>query len=83
MLDVFRVIIEQWIRAKYERQEFIDVRKQVYLHGQKTGHLWKRDKREDKFAKRLFVLNEATNTLIYFNKEDVRHPSSLNKWMRV
>ena len=65
------VLIEQWIRAKYERKEFLDSSQQTYLSGHKQGELWKRGKASDKFAPRLFILSEANNSLIYFNKANV------------
>ena len=62
---------EQWVRAKYERQEFVDVERQTYLVGYQEGYLWKRGKDDKKFNRRKFVLDETTNELKYFNKEDV------------
>ena len=68
----FSVLREQWIRAKYQRLEFVDIDKQTYLQGRKEGYLWKRGKEDKKFLQRKFVLDEKTNTLKYYNKEDVR-----------
>ena len=65
------VLIEQWIRAKYERKEFLDSGRQSYISGHKDGTLWKRGKASSKFAVRRFVLSEANNSLIYFNKSHV------------
>ena len=62
---------EQWIRAKYERREFMNIDQQTYLKGLLEGYLWKRGKNDSKFNRRRFVLNETENTLKYFNKEDV------------
>lgn len=68
---LFRVLREQWIRAKYERNEFMDQDKQPYTSGHKTGYLWKRGKEDAKFQSRLFVLSEDENVLKYYNKQDV------------
>ena len=65
----FRVLIEQWIRAKYERREFIHVDKQVYLKGTMEGTLMKKSKDENKYYPRKFKLSEVENSLKYFNKE--------------
>ena len=70
-LCLYRVLREQWIRGKYERLEFMDPDKQVYLAGFREGYLWKRGKDDKKFQKRRFVLSETDNTLKYYNKEDV------------
>ena len=72
MYCVSSVLREQWIRAKYQRLEFVDIDKQTYLQGHKEGYLWKRGKEDKKFQQRKFVLDEKTNTLKYYNKEDVR-----------
>jgi len=65
------VLIEQWIRAKYERKEFLDGSRQSYISGHKDGMLWKQGKASSKFALRRFVLSETDNSLIYFNKPHV------------
>ena len=67
----FRVLKEQWIRAKYERQEFNNPDKQEYLKGRKEGYLWKRGKDDRKFQRRRFILDEKDNQLCYFTKENV------------
>jgi len=69
---IYSVLIEQWIRAKYERKEFLDSGRQSYITGHKDGMLWKQGKSSSKFARRRFVLNEANNSLVYFNKSQVR-----------
>jgi len=65
------VLIEQWIRAKYERKEFLDGSRQSYISGHKDGMLWKQGKASSKFALRRFVLSETDNSLVYFNKPHV------------
>ncbi|XP_077980725.1 arf-GAP with dual PH domain-containing protein 1-like isoform X2 [Glandiceps talaboti] len=70
------VLREQWIRAKYERQEFMDIDKQTYLHGRKEGFLWKRGKEDSKFQSRMFILDEEENTLKYFIKPEHKEPKA-------
>ena len=67
----YRILHEQWIRAKYERKEFIGTATQTYLSGHKEGYLWKRGKDDKHFKKRRFVLDATENTLKYFTKDDV------------
>lgn len=62
-----RVLLEQWIRAKYERQEFIDVDKQTYVRNFLEGNLMKRARDENKYFQRKFILGD--NTLKYYSKE--------------
>ncbi|XP_002733352.2 arf-GAP with dual PH domain-containing protein 1-like [Saccoglossus kowalevskii] len=69
-----QVLREQWIRAKYERNEFMDVERQSYLSGIKEGLLWKRGKDDSKFQQRLFMLNEKENVLKYYVKRDANQP---------
>lgn len=71
-----QVLREQWIRAKYERQEFTGSAQLQYLRGQKEGYLWKRGKDDKHFQKRRFVLDATENTLKYFNKEEARDPKA-------
>jgi len=64
-----RVIREQWIRAKYERQEFVNGSKQPYLSGRREGYLWKRGKSAKHFQRRRFILDATENTLRYYVKD--------------
>lgn len=84
-LNRFSVLREQWIRAKYQRLEFVDVDKQTYLQGHKEDYLWKRGKEDKKFQQRKFVLDEKANTLKYYNKEDVCiisfHCGKITAWL--
>ncbi|KAG7268191.1 hypothetical protein CRUP_029806 [Coryphaenoides rupestris] len=67
------VLREQWIRAKYERLEFIGKMKYPplsYTTGFIEGKLWKKGKENSTFLKRKFVLSEREFTLVYYNKED-------------
>ncbi|XP_070580110.1 arf-GAP with dual PH domain-containing protein 1-like isoform X1 [Ptychodera flava] len=71
------VLREQWIRAKYERHEFMDVDKQTYLHGKKDGFLWKRGKEDNRFQSRLFMLDEEENCLKYYQKPENKEPKAI------
>ena len=67
---VFSVLLEQFIRAKYEREEFVEPGRQLgYIASTKSGHLFKRHRDSAKFEIRRFELNEASNTLSYYVKE--------------
>jgi hypothetical protein len=68
-----RILREQWIRAKYEREEFIHVEKQRYARGTMEGFLFKRSKVDDSCKQRRFVLSERDNTLKYFVSNVRRH----------
>ncbi|XP_064638355.1 arf-GAP with dual PH domain-containing protein 1-like isoform X2 [Lineus longissimus] len=70
------VLKEQWIRAKYERQEFKDESKQTYLANYKEGFLWKKGKDDNKYLSRKFVLSATDNNLKYFKKEDAKLPKA-------
>ncbi|KAJ3600650.1 hypothetical protein NHX12_031628 [Muraenolepis orangiensis] len=52
---------EQWIRARYERNEFVCYRE---------GSLWKRGKDNGQYLSRKFILSEREGVLKYFNKHD-------------
>lgn len=65
-----QVLIEQWIRAKYQREEFCHPEKQTYTSGYMQGFLMKRGKEENKYQLRKFVLCEADDTLKYFIREN-------------
>ena len=66
----FSVLLEQFIRAKYEREEFVDANRQAgYMASAKSGHLFKRGRDNAKFEIRRFELSEASNTLAYYVKE--------------
>ncbi|KAJ9578517.1 hypothetical protein L9F63_005246 [Diploptera punctata] len=64
-----QVLIEQWIRAKYQREEFCHPELQTYLSGYMEGFLMKRGKEDSKYHPRKFILSEADDTLKYHVKE--------------
>ncbi|XP_030062339.1 arf-GAP with dual PH domain-containing protein 2 isoform X2 [Microcaecilia unicolor] len=68
------VLKEQWIRAKYERQEFTadQTGKSRESAGNKEGFLWKRGKDKAQFLLRRFVLSEREGVLKYFTKEEIK-----------
>uniref|UniRef100_A0A2I2Y291 PH domain-containing protein n=1 Tax=Gorilla gorilla gorilla TaxID=9595 RepID=A0A2I2Y291_GORGO len=71
---------EQWIRAKYERQEFIYPEKQEpYSAGYREGFLWKRGRDNGQFLSRKFVLTEREGALKYFNRNDAKEPKAVMK----
>ena len=66
------VLKEQWIRAKYERKEFVNPSDSEagYCRGFIEGYLWKRAKKDNKFQRRKFLLTQESGTFVlkYFNK---------------
>uniref|UniRef100_A0A8C6MA46 ArfGAP with dual PH domains 1 n=1 Tax=Nothobranchius furzeri TaxID=105023 RepID=A0A8C6MA46_NOTFU len=78
-LDLW-LLREQWIRAKYERNEFEFTEKQEpYSAGYREGFLWKRGRDNGQFLSRKFVLTEREGALKYFNKQDARDPKAVIK----
>ncbi|XP_036409085.1 arf-GAP with dual PH domain-containing protein 2 [Megalops cyprinoides] len=63
------VLREQWIRAKYERQEFTGEIQQPYASGVFEGMLWKKGKDNGQFLKRRFILSDRDFTLRYFTSD--------------
>ncbi|XP_062447605.1 arf-GAP with dual PH domain-containing protein 2 isoform X2 [Rhea pennata] len=65
------VLREQWIRAKYEREEFVATR--VYQDpcsaGSREGFLWKRGRECRQFQKRRFILSAGEGVMKYYTKE--------------
>ncbi|XP_062234902.1 arf-GAP with dual PH domain-containing protein 1 isoform X1 [Platichthys flesus] len=75
-----RLLREQWIRAKYERNEFEFIEKQEpYSAGYREGFLWKRGRDNGQFLSRKFILSEREGALKYFNKQDARDPKAVMK----
>ncbi|XP_027778598.1 arf-GAP with dual PH domain-containing protein 1 isoform X2 [Marmota flaviventris] len=75
-----QLLREQWIRAKYERQEFIIPEKQEpYSAGYREGFLWKRGRDNGQFLSRKFVLTEREGALKYFNRNDAKEPKAVMK----
>uniref|UniRef100_A0A8C6Y4I3 PH domain-containing protein n=1 Tax=Naja naja TaxID=35670 RepID=A0A8C6Y4I3_NAJNA len=71
---------EQWIRAKYEREEFIFTEKQEpYSAGYREGYLWKRGRDNGQFLSRKFVLSEREGALKYYNRNDAKEPKAIMK----
>uniref|UniRef100_A0A8C1R8C1 Zgc:92360 n=1 Tax=Cyprinus carpio TaxID=7962 RepID=A0A8C1R8C1_CYPCA len=65
------VLREQWIRAKYERQEFMQNGKKLIYEDGVYGMLMKRGRDNGQFLNRRFVLSLRDCTLKYFTKLDV------------
>uniref|UniRef100_A0A8D0XN68 ArfGAP with dual PH domains 1 n=1 Tax=Sus scrofa TaxID=9823 RepID=A0A8D0XN68_PIG len=75
-----RLLREQWIRAKYERQEFTHPeRQEPYSAGYREGFLWKRGRDNGQFLSRKFVLTEREGALKYFNRSDAKEPKAVMK----
>lgn len=69
------VLKEQWIRAKYERKEFVDGSPEPsYLKGSMRGYLRKKGKENNSWNLRLFVLSAEQNSLSYFINDQDREP---------
>lgn len=71
-----QLLIEQWIRAKYERLEFSKSVRPSFTSGKMEGYLMKRGKEDSRFHPRKFVLNESDDTLKYYVKEE-RSPKAI------
>lgn len=64
-----RVLREQWIRAKYERQEFTSNKMSRYAVDYKEGFLWKKGRDNQNFLRRLFVFSESEGLLKYYTRD--------------
>ncbi|XP_004454942.1 arf-GAP with dual PH domain-containing protein 2 isoform X4 [Dasypus novemcinctus] len=73
----YLVLKEQWIRAKYERQEFMADGKTIPLPGNREGFLWKRGKDKAQFLRRKFVLLAREGLLKYYDKEKSKDPKAV------
>ncbi|XP_036925835.1 arf-GAP with dual PH domain-containing protein 2 isoform X3 [Sturnira hondurensis] len=71
------VLKEQWIRAKYERQEFMADGKSISPSGNREGFLWKRGKDNAQFLRRRFVLLAREGLLKYYTKEEGKGPKAV------
>ncbi|KAL7640775.1 UNVERIFIED_CONTAM: hypothetical protein RMT77_009050 [Armadillidium vulgare] len=69
------VLLEQWIRAKYERLEFIHVDKQKYNTGSMEDNLLVKKRRDDSnYAPKRFVLSQENGVLSIYSNEDSKEP---------
>ncbi|XP_051940077.1 arf-GAP with dual PH domain-containing protein 2-like isoform X1 [Hippocampus zosterae] len=74
------VLKDQWIRAKYERREFIGEKgyfQQSYGADTIEETLWKKGKDNRHFLKRIFLLSHKDFTLRYFTKQNSRVPKAV------
>ncbi|XP_053201575.1 arf-GAP with dual PH domain-containing protein 1-like [Panonychus citri] len=71
------VLREQWIRAKYERKEFMHQVDTVYSRGYMEGFLMKKGKKDKKVERRKFVLSEVDQTLKYYVKSSSKTPKAV------
>ncbi|XP_074594093.1 arf-GAP with dual PH domain-containing protein 1-like isoform X2 [Brevipalpus obovatus] len=72
-----KVLREQWIRAKYERKEFMNKSDAVYNRGYMEGFLMKKGKKDKKLEKRKFVLSQVDQTLKYYVKNNSKTPKAV------
>ncbi|KPP70068.1 arf-GAP with dual PH domain-containing protein 1-like [Scleropages formosus] len=73
-----QVLKEEWVKAKYERQEFVDpMKKQSYQEEVREGWLMKLGRDNGLFLKRKFVLREKDGKLKYYPKEDEKDPKAV------
>ncbi|KAL4658087.1 arf-GAP with dual PH domain-containing protein 1-like [Arapaima gigas] len=69
---------EQWVKAKYERQEFMDpTKKQSYQEKMKAGWLMKMGRENGFFLSRKFMLVEEEGTLKYYSTADAKKPKGV------
>uniref|UniRef100_UPI00398EB3D5 arf-GAP with dual PH domain-containing protein 1 n=1 Tax=Pristiophorus japonicus TaxID=55135 RepID=UPI00398EB3D5 len=74
------VLKEQWIRAKYDRQEFTGMdnqRQELVTSGNRAGYLWKRGRDNGNFQERNFRLSEKEGTILYYAKEEAKGPKGV------
>ncbi|XP_055312158.1 arf-GAP with dual PH domain-containing protein 1-like isoform X1 [Sitodiplosis mosellana] len=64
-----QVLLEQYIRAKYERLEFCHIERPSYTSGYMDGFLMKKGKEDHRYQMRKFILSESDDTLKYYVKE--------------
>lgn len=74
LADDVGVVKEQWVRAKYEREEFVHPDRQIYQEGNMEGWLYKRGKEDGRFHPRRFVLKDGV--LKYYVKESHKEPKA-------
>lgn len=72
--DDVSVVKEQWVRAKYEREEFVHPDRQIYQEGKLEGWLNKQGKEDGRFHPRRFVLSDGM--LKYYVKESHKEPKA-------
>lgn len=73
-----QTLVEQWILAKYGREEFIHPERQSYTSGFMEGYLMKKGRENNQFLPRKFVLSEIDNTIKYYVK-DRKDPKAVIK----
>lgn len=73
-----QILVEQYIFAKYAREEFIHPERQSYTSGFMEGYLMKKGRENNQFLPRKFVLSEIDNTIKYYVK-DKKDPKAVLK----
>ncbi|KAB7494466.1 Arf-GAP with dual PH domain-containing protein 1, partial [Armadillidium nasatum] len=79
------ILLEQWIRAKYERLEFIHVDKQKYNTGSMEDNLLVKKRRDDSnYAPKRFVLSQENGVLsIYSNEVGLKRTENINSTSKI
>lgn len=73
-----QILVEQYIFAKYAREEFIHPERQTYTSGFMETYLMKKGRENNQFLPRKFVLSEIDNTIKYYVK-DKKDPKAVLK----
>lgn len=63
------IVLEQWIRAKYERKEFLSTLKADYTGGDLECFLMKRGKKDGRYHLRKFLVEYNAGLIKYFVKQ--------------
>lgn len=71
-------LLEEWICAKYIREEFSRPERQAFMTGHMEGFLMKRGKEDPKYYPRKFMLSEVDDTLKYYVDEK-KEPKAVMK----
>ncbi|XP_031750539.1 arf-GAP with dual PH domain-containing protein 2 [Xenopus tropicalis] len=68
------VLKEQWIRSKYQREEFMSNTEASYTTAPREGFLYKRGRDSKGFQERRFVLCRSEGLLKYYTKDNGKGP---------
>ncbi|KAM4691156.1 arf-GAP with dual PH domain-containing protein 2 [Rhinophrynus dorsalis] len=71
------VMKEQWIRAKYQRLEFVSNRTSVYTTDRREGQLYKKGRDNGQFLLRTFVFSRNEGVLMYYTKDVGKAPKGI------
>ncbi|XP_018091046.1 arf-GAP with dual PH domain-containing protein 2 isoform X1 [Xenopus laevis] len=71
------VLKEQWIRAKYQREEFMSNKATIHTTAHREGFLYKRGRDSKGFQERKFVLSRSEGVLKYYTKDNGKGPKGI------